>query len=133
MASETDDSNPLNRAAVAVSLAMILAGVGALAGIAYADLTGEVTRAEYDEYAENCTELDGESRVVDGGLGAETVELGKTAVERCQNTTFAQYRQTKLESMWAAPISLKQWLFYGSFSVGIAALGAVVLRQELSR
>ena len=116
---------------LAVAMGLLLVGLGALAGLAYADLTGEVTRAEYDAYASNCEALANETALAETGLGREPVELGPEAVRRCRNTTYEEYRRAQLDSMREAPLNAGQWALYGGFGLAVAGAGAVLLRQEL--
>jgi len=112
---------------------MVLVGIGILGGITYANLTGEVTRAEYNEYANNCDALANETRLAETGIGREPVELNQTAVQWCQNTSYAEYRQAKVASMRTTPFNWKQWALYGGAGLIITGFGVVVLRQEWRR
>lgn len=126
-----DGVSDRNWGSLAVALGLVLVGLGSLAGLAYVDITGEVTRAEYDAYASNCAALANETALAETGLGREPVELGPEAVQRCRNTTYVEYRRAQRDSMREAPLNAGQWALYGGFGLAIAGLGVVVLRQEL--
>lgn len=121
------------RASTVVALGMVLVGIGSLGAITYADLTGDVTRADYEAYASNCDSLANETRLAETGLGREPRDLNRTAVQRCRNTTFAEYRQAQVESMRTTPFNPLQWLLYGGFGLAITVAGGVLLCQELRR
>lgn len=120
------------RGSVVIALGLALVGFGLFAGLVYADLTTTITRAEYDQYQANCDELANQSRPSDPGIGMEQVELNETAVRQCRNTTFEQYRTGRIQSVYQAPLSARQWLLFGGPALVMGAGGVALLRQELS-
>lgn len=115
-----------------VALGITLAGVGIVAGSVYVTATTTVTRADYREFATSCGDLEGQSQMVDAGMGAREVTLGEAAVRRCRNTSFEQYRRDRVASMYEAPFNLKQWVLFPGVGGLIAGFGGMVLRQQLS-
>lgn len=120
------------RAGVVVAVAITLFGVGTLGALVYADLTTAVTRDDFEAYRRGCDELAGQTRLVDGGLGMRETTLNETHVQRCENTTYEEYRQERHQSLRTAPIGLAQWLSYGTVGLLATGGGVTVLRRELA-
>lgn len=120
------------RAGVVVAVAITLFGVGTLGALVYADLTTAVTREEFEAYHQDCSDLVGQTRLVDGGLGMREVTLNETHVQRCENTTYEEYRRERHHSLRTPPIGLAQWLSYGTVGLLTTGGGVAVLRRELA-
>ncbi|MFC6975390.1 hypothetical protein ACFQL1_13205 [Halomicroarcula sp. GCM10025709] len=88
-----------DRGSVAVALGVVLLGLGILGGLVYVEATTTVTRADYRAYQAGCEDLANQTRLVDGGLGMEPVELNETHVQQCRNTSFDEYRAGRLQAM----------------------------------
>jgi hypothetical protein len=117
---------------VAVGLGAVLIGAALVGGLVSAAGTTSVTRADYEAYVERCGDLAGESRLVDAGLGAETVPLNESDVRGCENVTFREYRNARLRSMRSTPLNAVQWGWLGGTGLLFSAVGWVVLRRHLS-
>ncbi|GGO00253.1 hypothetical protein [Haloarcula pellucida] len=128
---ERDGAGHSPRASLAIAVAVTLLGVGALAGLVYAEVTTTVTRVAYEDYRAGCADLAGETRLVDGGLGIREITLNETHVRRCENTTDEEYRQQRRQSLQTAPIGLAQWFWYGSMGALLTGGGVLLLRREL--
>ena len=128
----TDRRVRRNWGSLAVSLAVVVLGLGTVVTTVSVAATTTVTRADYAEYRAGCGDLAGQTRLVEDGLGMERVTLDETHVRQCRNTTYAEYRRDRLASMRRAPFDLRQWVLYLGAGLALAGLGAVLLRQELS-
>lgn len=117
-------------ALVLVSTAVMLTGVGIVGGLAYVELTTSVD-AEYERFSSNCEDLDGQTRLIETGLGRETEELNESHVRACRNTTLAEFRDSRTASMRAPPLNLRQWGLYGGAGLLFLVGGAALLRQQL--
>lgn len=115
---------------LAVAVGIVIVGVGTLAAIGYANAT-PVTEADYEKFTRNCDDLEGEQRLVDGGLGMESERLNRTHVEACTNATYAEYTRARRASMRATPFNAGQWVLYGTMGIVLTLLGVVLVRQEL--
>jgi hypothetical protein len=122
---------PRNWESVTVALGVTLLGLGILGGLVYADATTTVTRADYRAYQAGCDDLANQTRLVDGGLGMEPVELNETHVRQCRNTSFEEYRAGRLQAMDGPPLNARQWVLFGGPGLAFALGGSVLLRQEL--
>jgi len=117
---------------VAVGLGTVLIGAALVGGLVYAAAATSVTREDHEAYVQRCADLSGESRLVDAGLGAETVPLNESDVRGCENVTFREYRNARLRSMRSTPLNAVQWGWLGGTGVLFSAVGWVVLRRHLS-
>ncbi|OYR38294.1 MULTISPECIES: hypothetical protein [unclassified Halorubrum] len=115
---------------VVVGLGALLIGVALVGGLVYAAATTSVTREDYEAYARQCADLSEESRLVDTGLGMETVPLNESDVRACENTTLGEYRSARLQSMRSTPLNAVQRGWIGGTGVLIAAVGGHLLRRQ---
>lgn len=115
--------------AVALAFVLVLGGLSAIGAIAYADTTTTM-RADYEDYSRNCDALAGQTRLVDGGLGMQSETLNETHVQACKNTSFAEYRQARYESLRTTPVNPTQWAMYGGFAGSISAVGGYILFRQ---
>jgi len=97
-----------NWGSVAVTAGITLLGMGFFR-LGYVE-------TDYAGYSTNGGELANESRLVDAGLGMERVELNETDVQRCRNSTFEGYRESRYRSFGATPLNPGQWLLYGGMA-----------------
>ncbi|MFC7325840.1 hypothetical protein ACFQMF_14800 [Halorubrum rutilum] len=117
---------------VAVGLGAVLIGAALVGGLVYAAGTTSVTRADYEAYVERCGDLAGESRLVDAGLGTETVTLNESDVRGCENATLAEYRTARLRSMRSTPLNAVQRGWIGGTGLLFAGVGSLLLRRQLT-
>jgi len=117
----------------AVGLVAVLIGAALLGAGVYDAATTSATRGDYEAYRERCDELAGESRLVDSGLGMETVRLNESDVRACENTTFGGYREARLRSMRATPLNWTQRGWIGGTGVLFAAVGGLLVRRQAGR
>lgn len=117
---------------VAVGLVAVLIGAVLVGGLVYDAGTTSVTGAEYEAYVQQCADLSEGSRLVDTGLGMETVPLNESDVRGCENVTFREYRNARLRSMRSTPLNAVQWGWLGGTGLLFSAVGWVVLRRHLS-
>jgi hypothetical protein len=117
---------------VAVGLVAVLIGVALVGGVAYDAGATSVTREDHAAYVDRCADLSGESRLVDAGLGAETVSLTESDVEGCENVTFREYRNARLRSMRSTPLNPVQRGWLGGTGLLFSAVGWVLLRRHVS-
>lgn len=115
---------------VVVGLGVVLIGVALIGGLVYAATTTSVTRNDYEAYIQSCEDLTDESRLVDTGLGMETVPLNESDVRACENTTFRQYRSARLRSMRSTPLNPVQWGWLGGTGLLFVAVGGLLLRER---
>jgi len=117
---------------VAVGLGAVLIGVALVGGLVYAAGTTSVTRGEYEAYVQGCADLAEESRLVDAGLGMETVPLNESDVRACENTTLNEYRSARLRSMRATPLNAVQRGWIGGTGLLFAGVGGLLLRRQVT-
>jgi len=127
--SDGTSSGP-HRGSVALGVAATLFGLAVLGGLVYAD-TATVTDSDYETHLDGCSELAGQTRYVEGGVG-ERETLNQSDVRACLNTTFAEYRRDRVASMLAAPLNPAQWVFYGGIGLSGLALGGYVLWRQFA-
>jgi len=63
-------------------------------------------------------------------LEREEVTLNQTHVRACKNTTEAEYRQQRRQSMRQTPLGAAQWGWYGGAGIVFVVLGGVVFRRS---
>jgi len=117
---------------VAVGVLALLIGAALLGGVAYDAAAASVTRGDYETYLRQCDDLANESRLVDTGLGMETVPLNESDARACANTTFDEYRDARLRSMRSTPLNAVQRGWIGGTGVLSAAVGGLLLRRQTS-
>jgi hypothetical protein len=117
---------------VAVGLVAVLIGAVLVGGLVYDAGTTSVTGAEYEAYVQQCADLSEGSRLVDTGLGMETVPLNESDVRTCENTTFGEYRTARLRSMRSTPLNPVQRGWIGGTGILFAAVGWLLLRRQIT-
>ena len=113
-------------------LVVVSVGMAVLGGLVYVGATTSVTEAEYAAYSQNCDALAGEERLVDRGLGMETVELNGSDVRACRNATFGEYENARLRSMRAARLNAVQWGWIGGVGLLFTVFGGFVIRRQMT-
>jgi hypothetical protein len=129
----SDAAGRRDRGSLAVALALTLLGLGSVVAVVFVGATTTVTRADFAAYQAGCDDLSNQSRLTDAGLGLERVPLDEADVQRCKNTTYAEYVAARRRATYRAPFSPTQWVLYLGFGGLLTGLGTVVLRQELAR
>jgi hypothetical protein len=109
----------------------VLIGAAVAGGLAYAAATPSVTDADYAAYEQRCENLTEESRLVDAGLGTETVPLNETDVRACENTSFEAYERARLRSMRSTPLNAVQWGWLGGTGVAFLAIGGRLITEQI--
>jgi hypothetical protein len=117
---------------VAVGLGAVLIGAALVGGLVYDAGATSVTREEYEASVQSCADLSAGSRLVDTGLGTETVPLNESHVRACENATFSEYRSARLRSMRSTPLNAVQRGWIGGTGVLFAAVGGVLLRRQVT-
>jgi len=117
---------------VAAGLVAVLIGAALVGGLVYAAGATSVTRADHEAYVERCADRSGESRLVDTGLGMETVPLNESDVRGCENVTLAEYRNARLRSMRSTPLNAVQRGWLGGTGLLFAAVGGLLLRRQVA-
>jgi len=117
---------------VAAGLGALLIGAVLVGGLVYAAGATSVTRADHEAYVERCGDLSEESRLVDTGLGMETVPLNESDVRACENTTLGEYRDARLRSMRSTPLNAVQRGWIGGTGALFAAIGWLLLRRQVT-
>lgn len=118
---------------VAVALLALLIGATLLGGVAYDAATTSVARADYETYLDQCDDLSEESRLVDAGLGMETVQLNESDARACANSTFDGYRDARLRSMRSTPLNAVQRGWIGGTGGMFTAIGGILIRRQTER
>lgn len=117
--------------AISICLFIVLFGIAVLVGITYANLSTSTQKA-HENLQRDCGELANDTRLVDGGIGLMRQPLNQTAVAACQNITYAEYHQRRVESMRTTPFNLGQWALYSSVGGG-SIIGGVALAMRVRR
>lgn len=117
---------------VAAGLVALLIGAALVGGLVYAAGATSVTRADYEAYVDRCADLSEESRLVDTGLGMETVPLNESDVRACETITLGEYRDARLRSMRSTPLNAVQRGWIGGTGVLFAAVGGLLLRRQVT-
>jgi hypothetical protein len=128
---EIDPETSTHRESIVISLFIVLFGISVLVGITYANIA-TATQTAYEDLQRNCGELASDTRLVDGGIGLMRQPLNHTAVAACQNITYAEYHQRRVQSMRTTPFNLGQWTLYGSVGSG-SVIGGVALAMRVRR
>jgi hypothetical protein len=117
--------------AIVICSFIVLFGIAVLVGITYANLSTS-TQTAHENLQRNCGELADDTRLVDGGIGLMRQPLNQTTVAACQNITYAEYHQRRMQSMRTTPFNLGQWALYGSVGGG-SIIGGVALAMRVRR
>ena len=128
----SDREGETYRPDVVVGVVAVLIGAALVGGLVYDAGATSVTRADHEAYVQGCEDLSEESRLVDTGLGMETVPLNESDVRACENTTLEEYRDARLRSMRSTPLNAVQRTWIGGTGILFAAIGWLLLRRQVT-